>query len=471
PSDPVTLLRGIREKVGANTKVVYAQGCALAENLPSFEVTPTPALFTIVDGKKQNGLFAEYFDNRDFKGEPAFTRIDEKVDFNWWDGAPDEDFDDDNFGVRWTGYLVAPVSGEYALGANGFNGFKLFHKEELIASFDNPHHPYIIYQTVRLEAGKAYQLKLEFYERAGDAHIQLLWSIPGKDLEQAAVEAAKKADVVIMALGLSPRLEGEEMKVPVPGFEGGDRLTLDLPTPQLNLMRKIHALEKPVVLVLLNGSALSINWANDHIPAIVEAWYPGQAAGTAIADLLFGDYNPAGRLPVTFYKSVEQLPSFTDYGMKGKTYRYFGDEPLYPFGYGLSYTRFNYSELLIPKQIKAGEDLPISVEVKNSGDMDGEEVVQVYVSDLEASVPTPIHSLAGFRRIFLKKGEKTRVHFKIKPEQLSLINENNERLVEPGIFKISVGGGQPNLHSQTTAVLSALVEVAGKSFIIDDFKY
>jgi beta-glucosidase len=244
-------------------------------------------------------------------------------------------------------------------------------------------------------------------------------------------------------MGLSPRLEGEEMNVPVPGFQGGDRLTLDLPAVQENMMKKIHGLGKPVVLVLLNGSAVSVNWAAEKIPAIVEAWYPGQAAGTAIADVLFGDYNPGGRLPVTFYRSAADLPPFGDYAMEGKTYRYLRRQPLYPFGHGLSYSKFGYAHLRVPKSVAAGQEFEVSVEVKNTGKMAGEEVVQLYVRDVEASVPVSIRSLQGFQRIFLEPREKRSVCFRLTPRQISLIDRDGRRVVEPGTFEISLGGKQP----------------------------
>ena len=470
PVDPVTLLRGIKEKVSHQTKVLYAQGCELAENMPSFEIVPPGALFTSPDQKKA-GLLGEYFDNREFKGTPAFTRIDQNVDFNWWDGAPRDDFDDDNFGVRWTGYLTPPVTGEYYLGANGFNAFNLYYENKLLLQFNASHHSRTIYEKVYLEAGKSYKIKLEFYERAGDAHIQFLWRVPGRDLEAEALEIAKQADVVLVCMGLHPRLEGEEMEVPVPGFKGGDRLTLDLPARQENLLKKIHELGKPIVLILLNGSALAINWAQKNLPAILEAWYPGQAAGTAIADVLFGDYNPAGKLPVTFYKSTDQLPPFSEYQMKGRTYRYFEDEPLYSFGFGLSYTKFNYSDLVLPEQISNGENIEIAVKVQNSGNRDGEEVVQLYVRDVVASAPVPLHALQGFERIFLKAGEKKTVKFVLKPEQLSLITESGERVVEPGEFDIFVGGRQPGKCNSTSNFVRGKINVVGDVYVIQDSQF
>ncbi len=465
PSHPITPLKGIRQKVSQKTKVLYSLGCEWAENLPHFEVVPSSALFITEEGKRRNGLKGDYFKNRDFKGEPAFSRIDREVNFNWWDRAPAKDFDDDNFGVRWTGELVPPVTGKYALGAEGLNGFRLYLEDELLVKFSSRHQPEKTYQSLELEAGKPYKIKVEFFERIGEAHIKLLWSVPGRDYEKEAVDAAKQAEAVIMFMGLSPRLEGEEMEVKVEGFKGGDRLTLDLPAIQERLLKTIHALGKPIVLVLLNGSALAVNWANENIPAIIEAWYPGQAAGAAIADVIFGDYNPGGRLPITFYKSVDQLPSFIDYAMKGRTYRYFEGEPLYPFGFGLSYTLFKYSNLSAPKIVQAREDVIISVDVENAGKMAGEEVVELYLTDVEASAPVPIRALKAFERISLRPGEKKTVRFTLAPEQLSLIDNNFKRVIEPGVFEVAVGGKQPGFKgsadARTTGALSARFEVKG----------
>jgi beta-glucosidase len=466
PTDPVTPLRGIREKVSPKTRVLTALGCEWARNMPALEVIPSSALVTTMGGKKIAGLTGEYFDNRDLKGEPALSRVDPTVDFNWWDGAPVEGFDADNFGARWTGSHLPPVSGAYVLGAEGLNGFRLYVNDKLLVEFDGRHESHKIYKAMSLQKGRAYRLKLEFFEVAGEAHIRLLWSRPVVDREQEALAAAAQAKAVIMVMGLSPRLEGEEMDVPVEGFKGGDRLTLDLPDMQESLLKKVAALGKPLVLVLLNGSALAVNWAAENVPAIVEAWYPGQAAGTAIADVLFGDWNPSGRLPVTFYKSVKDLPPFAEYGMAGRTYRYFGGEALYPFGYGLSYSKFYYANLLAPKTLNIGESAELTVEVTNTGKIAGEDVVQLYVRDTAATVPVPIRALKGFQRVALAPGQTKTVRFTVTPEMLSLIDERNRRVVEPGIFDISVGGQQPGQQGTamalTTEVLTARLEVLGK---------
>jgi beta-glucosidase len=441
PTAPVTPLAGIRAKLG-DAKVIYARGAGLAPNLPLLEAIPASALWTTTGSDKQHGLTAEYFATGNFDGrrhrprelthpssgqlvgdvptnpKPAFTRVDPQVDFNWWDGSPDKALPDDDFGVRWTGYFAPPVSGKYYLGAYGMSAFELYLDGKRIASLNNVHENNHAYADVQLEAGKLYPIRLEFHEFVQDARIRLEWSLPETDGTQQALDAARKADATVMVLGLSPRLEGEEMKIKVEGFDGGDRVSLNIPRIQEDLLRKVMELKKPVVLVLLNGSSIAVNYAKENVPAIVEAWYPGQAGGTAIADVLFGDYNPAGRLPVTFYQSADQLPPFTDYNMKGRTYRYFDGEPLWPFGYGLSYTTFSY------RGLEAQHDR-IRVEVANTGKVVGEEVVQVYT---KSSAPgTPTRSLAGFTRIALRPGERRTVEVPL-------------HLDGAGPFQVTVGG-------------------------------
>jgi beta-glucosidase len=436
PSHPITPLAGIRAKVSKGTRVLYARGADLATGMPVFETVPASALV---------GLRGEYFNTANFNGrayvgkafvspamrraavipqdpKPLFTRNDAQIDFDWKAGAPRADMDDDNFGVRWTGSLKPAVSGTYQLGATGLNAFEVYLDGKPIARRDNVHERAYDYQTIDLEAGKQYALRLDYHEVLGDADIRLVWAPPHGDYAEEAVKVASQADAVIMTLGLSPRLEGEEMKVQVPGFQGGDRVSLDLPQVQEDLLEKVTALGKPVVLVLLNGSAVAVNWAKDHVPAIVELWYPGQAGGTALADVLFGDANPGGRLPVTFYKSADQLPPFDDYRMEGRTYRYFKGEPLFPFGYGLSYTSFHYGKLNVPAEVKSGAEMKVSVEVQNSGKRAGDEVVELYVK-------REVRSLTGFQRVSLKPGEKRMVEFTLTPHQLGT-----------GTVEISAGG-------------------------------
>ncbi|MBS1656328.1 MAG: glycoside hydrolase family 3 C-terminal domain-containing protein, partial [Bacteroidetes bacterium] len=267
----------------------------------------------------------------------------------------------------------------------------------------------------------------------------------------AVADKYKDADAIIFVGGISPRLEGEEMKVSIPGFKGGDRTSIMLPTVQTELMKALVKTGKPVVFVMMTGSAIAIPWEDEHVPAIMNAWYGGQSAGTAVADVLFGDYNPAGRLPVTFYKSDNDIPAFSDYDMKGRTYRYFKGDALYPFGYGLSYTNFTYSGLSLPARIEKGKTITVSVQVTNSGKVDGEEVAELYVSHPGVTGESPIRALKGFHRLFLKAGETKTVSFPLSVEDLSLINETGTSYEPEGKVMISVGGGQPGIKNRTTS--------------------
>jgi beta-glucosidase len=495
PSSPVTPLEGIRRKLGPGAKVLYARGSDLAENMPVYEVVPGSALFTSDGPDRKPGLKAEYFAKSDFDGKPhsaqdrtfattgraqvadpgklkpVLTRIDPKIDFQWWDGAPDPRIPDDDIGVRWTGFLAPTVSGTYRLGGYGFNAWEITLDGKPVAQFNNIHERSYEYGTVELQAGRLYPITVQLHNFLNDANMQLVWAVPGKDYAREAIETAKKADVVTLFLGLSPRLEGEEMRVPVEGFAGGDRVSLDLPKMQEDLLRRIVELNKPTVLVLMNGSSVAVNYARDNVKAIVDLWYPGQAGGTAIADVLFGDYNPAGRLPVTFYKSADQLPPFTDYSMKGRTYRYFQGEPLFPFGYGLSYTKFTYGNAHMPDSAPAGSDVKVSVEVRNSGKVAGEEVVQLYLKNVDGGEAAPIRSLEGFQRISLQPGEKKQVEFTVTARQFSAIGEDNRRAVAPGQYELSVGGQQPgfqgSLNAATTAVVTKSLRLTGETHLLD----
>ncbi|MEL6917330.1 MAG: glycoside hydrolase family 3 C-terminal domain-containing protein [Bacteroidota bacterium] len=443
PTEPITPLKGIKQKL-PNAEVSYAVGCKLAQGLPVFEVMPRSVLFTD-NSLKVEGLNGAYFDNIAFQGVPKHTRIDKIVDFTWRAKPPFKDMDPDTYSVRWTGVLSVPKTGNYALGGEAFSSMKLFLDDTLLMERHDVHHPKKIYEYVHLQAGKQYTIRFECVQDNTDHSImRLLWESPKDNLEEEAIAMAKDADAVILCMGISPLLEGEEMKVKVDGFSGGDRVHTKLPGTQAELIKKIHALGKPTVLVLLNGSALSINWENDNIPAIIEAWYPGQAGGTAIADVIFGDYNPSGRLPVTFYKDINDIPAFNNYDMKGKTYRYFKGEPLYEFGYGLSYSTFEYSNFEMPESLEAGHDLTVQVDVKNTGDIEGDEVVQLYIQNPNADEFNPHKTLAAFQRVFFEPGEKKTLTFTINKEQLSTVNQQGIKVITPGEYSISVGGAQPS---------------------------
>jgi beta-glucosidase len=305
---------------------------------------------------------------------------------------------------------------------------------------------------LQLEGGRAYRLRLDAAESYGEAQAQLVWAPPSGPLEDAAVAAAQQADAVVLFLGLTANLEGEEMRVQIPGFRGGDRTSIDLPAPQQQLLEKVVAVGKPTVLVLLNGSALAVNWAQEHVPAIVEAWYPGQAGGTAIADVLFGDFNPAGRLPVTFYKSVSDLPAFEDYAMKGRTYRYFTGTPLYPFGHGLSYTTFVYKNIRTSaERVAASGTVDVSVDVTNSGSVAGDEVVQLYASHPASAVPRAIKDLRGYRRVSLKPGEKRTVRFAVPVSSLAYWDDGTHRwIVESAPVKLQAGASSADIRAEHT---------------------
>ncbi len=300
PTKSVTILEGIRRKVGTSSKVLFAQGADWADGVSSFDVVPASALRTTESGRAVQGLTGEYFNPGqavtaqkglswdsatlrfpDLAGQPVFTRIDATLDKHWFDAAPDPRLPEDGFAIRWTGELVPPVTGSYQLGGYGLTGFRLYLDDKLLIEFRSNHEPSKKSKRVDLEAGKARRIRVEYFDRSADARFQLLWTRPDRQLQEHALSIAKQADVIVAVMGLSPRLEGEEMEVPVAGFKGGDRLTLDLPAAQQQLLERFTAFGKPVVLVLVNGSAVAVNWASDHVPAILEAWYPGQAAGTA----------------------------------------------------------------------------------------------------------------------------------------------------------------------------------------------
>jgi len=452
PLNPINPLKGLINKL-PKTKINYALGCEHAENLPVLELVPSKYLFTD-DSKSIAGLKAEYFDSLECAGSPMYTQVDPDINYYWWDKAPKDDMNDDTFAIRWSGVIAPEKSGKYALGCYGNNIYRIFLNDSQIVDFKSEHETLKKHAYVNLTAGKTYKIRIEYVQFQGDAGIQFVWQIPGHDYEKEALEAVSNSDAVVMFMGLSPRLEGEEMKVEVKGFAGGDRVTIGLPELQENLMKKVLALRKPTVLVLLNGSALAINWANDNIPAIVEAWYPGQAGGTAIADVLFGDYNPAGRLPLTFYKSEKDLPAFDDYNMKGRTYRYFEGKPLYPFGYGLSFTSFEYSQPKTDKLIyKTNESVKLSVNIKNNGAFDGDEVVQVYIKDSINVYPYPIKSLKAFKRIQTKKGTDNAISFTLNPEAFAIWDsDKKEYVVKPGKKIIGVGKSSDEVTWVTTEI-------------------
>ena len=465
PSKSSTPLEGIKNKVSSATRVLYSQGM-----YPTGVTSEPVAAESLANGNAQ-GLRAEYFNNREFQGTPSLVRNNQQINFNWGSISPAKEIADDNFAVRWTGQIIPPESGNYQFSWRSNGGVRIYLDGNLFIEEVTNRRTRNLSKEIALEGGRAYDFRIEYTENANHyASAKLLWTPPSAPakLREDALNKARQADAVVMVMGISPVVEGEEMDVRLEGFRGGDRTDIALPKPQQELIKAVHALGKPVVLVLMGGSALAVNWEDENIPAILQAWYPGQEGGNAVADVLFGDYNPGGRLPVTFYKSVAQLPPFDDYKMEGRTYRYFKGEPLYPFGYGLSYTKFSYGNLKLKNKIKAGESLQVTVEVQNTGAVAGDEVVQLYLTDSEASVPVPIRNLAGVERIFLKPGEKRAVSFTLSPRQMSVISDSGKRLIEPGDFNLSVGGKQPGFTGRadaaTTSLAAGKFTVTGKTF-------
>jgi beta-glucosidase len=295
------------------------------------------------------------------------------------------------------------------------------------------------------------------YSHSGDqagGGLTLKWEAPAQAQLDEAVARAKQADVVVAFVGLSPQLEGEEMRIKIDGFDGGDRTSLDLPAPQQKLLEALAATGKPIVVVLQSGSAVALNWAKEHAAAILEAWYPGVEGGTAVARTLAGENNPAGRLPVTFYASLDGLPAFTDYGLKGRTYRYFEGKPLWGFGYGLSYSKFTYGPLkLSADSLTAGDPLTATVTVTNAGTVAGEEVVEAYLKTPQND--GPIHSLVSFQRINIRRGSAQEVTLSIDPRSLSSVDEQGNRSILPGQYTLTVGGAQPQeSESKSEAVFT-----------------
>ncbi len=453
-TDPVTPLRGLRERFG-QARVSYAQGAPLAAGVPV--MIPETALRS--DG--QAGLRGEYFDNPDLAGAPRVVRRDRVVSFNWDQVAPAAGVDRNRYSVRWTGELLPPGPGEYTLAVrvarcfdcSGHDPVRLYIDDELVIAGNA--------QDKRVAAGvhnadgrnvetrlhftdtRPRRIRLEIEHHGQDQGLRLEWLAPADAQLAEAARVAGRADAVVAFIGLSPDVEGEELKVDVLGFDGGDRNAIGPPPAQQALLERVKAAGKPLIVVLMSGSAVALNWAQQHADAILAAWYPGQSGGTAIAQALAGDFSPGGRLPVTFYPSTRDLPPYVSYDMKGRTYRYFGGTPLYPFGHGLSYTTFAYdAPRLSTPTLKAGETLRVSARVRNSGGRRGEEVVQIYLQPPQGP-QSPIRSLVGFARVALAPGESREVMFDLDARRLSEVDRAGQRAVEAGDYQVFVGGGQP----------------------------
>lgn len=456
PAAVSTPLDGIRNKVGDNTEIRYALGSHFVDGFPSME--PVSSEYLTPSEGQGNGLYGQYYDNQDWKGEPAMSRVDSQVDFIWRDDTPINGNIADEFSAVWSGKIRAPKTGTYAIGLNGMNFIRLYFEGEQKFERQMNHSPWYNYFEVDLEEGETYDIEIEFYSYGPDPQIQLVWEIPNENRLEEAKGIAQESDVVVLCMGLSARLEAEEMDIEVEGFKGGDRTKLALPSTQMKLIKEIYSLGKPVVLVLMSGSAVALNWSDQNIPAILQAWYGGQAGGDALADVLFGDYNPAGRLPVTFYKSVDDLPEFTNYDMDNRTYKYFDGEGLYPFGHGLSYTNFEYGNIQLSSSeisSQGSSEVTVSVEITNSGDRDGEEVAQLYLSYPDGDDQRLNKELKAFKRLNIPSGETQTVEFELDDQSFARWSEEQGTMgVQPGEVNIRVGPSSSEVAASETLIIS-----------------
>jgi beta-glucosidase len=434
PSRPITVLEGIRRRF-PQSQVIHAQGVGLAGPME----TPIPVAALCPDAAcATRGLRAEVFDNLELTGAPIRTETG-AAELSWTERR--------STSVRWTGRFTAPETGQYQFGFVSNQGRRIWIDDKLIVNdWSDRDAPAPAGGKIRLVAQRSYAIKLEAAQRGGRGDQRLVWSLPSYTGDDA-VAAARAADVVVFAAGLSARIEGEELRFNAPGFKGGDRTSIDLPAPQDDLLRRVAAVGKPVVLVLMNGSAMAVNWAERHVPAIVQAWYPGGEGGAAIAALLAGDFSPAGRLPVTFYASLDELPPFSDYSMQGRTYRYHDGQPLYPFGFGKSFTTFKYDNpRTSAARISATDTITVSVDVTNTGSIASDEVVQLYLTHVGVA-GAPRRELQGFQRIHLAPGERKPVSFSLRDRALSVVNAQGQRKIVPGTIDVWVGGGQPDTRA------------------------
>ena len=437
PTHTVSVVEGMKAEF-PDAKITYVPGTQFLLNRGD----PVPAsALTTPDGKP--GLKAEYGSRPGFDSKltPLASRVESDVNLNERN-LPEEAIATKTLSVRWSGFLNPIATGDYLLGVKA-DGFARVSADDRLVTEGWGNNTHL--GQIHLEKGHPVNLDVSYGRfDEGKPEAQLIWATVDNAPDPAAVAAAKNADVIVAVVGITSRLEGEEMPVDQPGFSGGDRTSLDLPKPEEDLVQAVAATGKPLVIVLMNGSALSVNWEKAHANAILEAWYAGEEGGAAIAETLSGRNNPAGRLAVTFYKDVHQLPHFENYAMKGRTYRYFEAEPLWPFGYGLSYTSFSYSDLALPNSpLNAGDPLDASVVVTDTGKTAGEEVVQLYLKFPD--VPgAPVRALRGFQRIHLEPGAKQTIDFHLSPRDLSMVTEDGDIVVAQGTCTLSIGGGQPN---------------------------
>lgn len=447
PIKPVSVLQGLKNKLGGKIKINFAAGVRLEGDERPID---TKYLFTD-ETLKEPGLAGNYFNNKELSGSPALTRVDKQINFWWGGGSPAKEIGEDNFSVRWTGYIKAPMTGAFTLSTSSDDGIRLFVDDKMIISDWTDHSLSSSSAEVEMTEGKVYKVKVEFYENGGDAIAMLGWKLPGEDLMTEALNAAKKSDVVLLFAGTSQNYESE----------GRDRDNLSLPNNQDELIQKIAEVNPNTVVVLQNGSPVLMNeWIN-KVKGIVEAWFPGVEGGNAIADVLLGDYNPSGKLPVTFPKRWEDCSAYKTYKQKDSVtvyddgifvgYRHFDKnkiEPLFPFGFGLSYTTFDFSNLKVEKNADGNFELTFAV--TNTGKVKGAEVAQVYVSQVTPKVEKAVKELKNFMKVDLKAGQSTMIKLNLKRDDFAYYDEKiHGWKVDPGKYKIMVGGSSDNLKLGT----------------------
>ncbi|MEP7253991.1 MAG: glycoside hydrolase family 3 C-terminal domain-containing protein, partial [Ginsengibacter sp.] len=446
-NNKINILEGIkRELTKTSVKtVIYSPGPGIKSN--EWKVVPADYLLHLDNGKKEQGLKGAYFDNILLQGSSKIERIDNKIDFHWTFNSPANGIENDFYSIRWEGNLKSPITGNFKIGIDGDDGYRLYLNDSLVIDHWQKQTYSTSLTNYHFEKNKEYKIKIEFFEPAANGEIKLIWNVNiANDWRQkmtAAVNAAKKCDVAVVVAGIH---EGE--------FQ--DRASLALPGHQEEVIRQIAATGKPVVVVLVGGSAITMNSWLDKIPALIDVWYPGEAGGTAIAKVLFGNYDPSGKLPITFPMSEAQLPLVYNHKPTGRGDDYYNLSglPLYPFGYGLSYTTFNYSNLQLSKDsILKTDSAQVNFTLKNTGKVEGDEVVQLYIRDMVASVVRPVLELKGFQRIHLKPGEAKNISFRITREMLSMLDLHLTKVVEPGEFRIMIGSSSRDLKLKTNLVV------------------
>lgn len=447
PSHTVTILDGIRTKV-PNTEVIYELGCDHTNPTILKDYSP------LVTSSAGEGFSAQFFNNSDFEGTPAHEGVVKSLHYTTGGNtqfAPNVNLL--NFSARFTGEFASPVTGDIEFQLSGNDAYRLLINGENVLEMWESEYTSGRKYTLKAEQGKTYSIVIEYMQRLGSADLNFdFGSREAVNFKQTA-DRVKDADVILFVGGISPRLEGEEMPVDAEGFRKGDRTNIEIPKVQREMVQALKATGKPVVYIVCTGSALALNWEDQNLDAILNAWYGGQEGGTAVADVLFGDYNPAGRLPVTFYKSADQLPDFEDYSMKGRTYRYMTQTPLYPFGYGLSYTTFGYSDAQLSKNtITKEEGVTISFDVTNTGKVDGDEVAQVYIKNPN-DPQSPLKTLRAFKRVNVKSGASQKVTLALDKKAFYSFNDNTQTFETlPGKYQILYGSSSLDKDLKTIEV-------------------